>query len=369
MAHRGWYLDGERAGRFAARVTAAEGMLEIALEDADETLRWPLEEIRALGDTAAGQERLVLRLPGQDPRLVLEDAGTVAWARSACPKLTARSRDPAGLRRVLLWSGGAAAVLALLLFAAIPLLSNRMARWIPPAAEARLGAAIRDQAGLFFDAPEGEARWCSDRAGLAALGKMADRLTRGADLPYPLEIAVLNAPAVNAFAAPGGHVVVMRGLLDGAESAEEVAAVLAHELGHVAHRDPARLALRSAGTAAVLGLAAGDVMGAAAIAAAARALSDAHYARDAETAADAYAAERLAAAGVSPAALASFFDRMAAEAGGGSRLAALFASHPALGERSRAAREAAAHSADRPVLSPAEWAALQQVCRRTRARP
>ncbi|WP_236638564.1 SIMPL domain-containing protein [Mangrovicoccus ximenensis] len=47
----------------------------------------------------------------------------------------------------------------------------------------------------------------------------------------------------------------------------------------------------------------------------------------------------------------------------------LFASHPALEERSRAARDAAARAADRPVISPAEWQALQSVCRRTSAMP
>ncbi|WP_172327059.1 M48 family metallopeptidase [Mangrovicoccus sp. HB161399] len=365
---RGYYLDGRRAGRFAARLSVREGMLAIGLEDAGEEVLWPLEEIRALRDNGS-RDRLILRLPGGDARLVAEEAEAIRWALAACPKLGAHVRDPAGTRRMLLWAGGAAAALALIMAVAIPLLANRMAHWIPAEAEAQLGRAIRDQAaGLFSDAPAG-ARWCAGRSGLAALRKMAARLTEGADLPHELRLSVMNADAVNAFAAPGGEVVVMSGLIDAADSAEEVAAVLAHEIGHVAHRDPTRLALRSAGSAAVLGLVVGDVVGAAAVAAASRALLDAHYARGAETAADAFAAERLAAAGVSPAALATFFERLAAESPGSPGVLGLFASHPALESRSRAARGAAERAADRPVLSPREWQALQAVCRRTSATP
>ena len=46
-------------------------------------------------------------------------------------------------------------------------------------------------------------------------------------------ITVLNSPAVNAFALPGGYLYVTRGLLALANDAAEVAAVLSHEMAHV----------------------------------------------------------------------------------------------------------------------------------------
>ena len=46
-------------------------------------------------------------------------------------------------------------------------------------------------------------------------------------------ITVLNSPAVNAFALPGGYLYVTRGLLALANDASEVAAVLSHEMAHV----------------------------------------------------------------------------------------------------------------------------------------
>ena len=51
---------------------------------------------------------------------------------------------------------------------------------------------------------------------------------------------IINSPAVNAFALPGGHVYVTRGLIERTESGTELAAVLAHEIGHVAARHGVR---------------------------------------------------------------------------------------------------------------------------------
>ncbi|MGC9318136.1 MAG: M48 family metalloprotease [Armatimonadota bacterium] len=53
----------------------------------------------------------------------------------------------------------------------------------------------------------------------------------------PYEFKVIETDLVNAFAAPYGHIYVTRGFLDFCESEDEVWMVLAHEVGHVVHRD------------------------------------------------------------------------------------------------------------------------------------
>lgn len=57
------------------------------------------------------------------------------------------------------------------------------------------------------------------------------------NVPYHFRIKVVNEPVINAIAFPGGNVVVFRGLMDSVVKEEELAFVLAHELGHVIHRD------------------------------------------------------------------------------------------------------------------------------------
>ena len=66
---------------------------------------------------------------------------------------------------------------------------------------------------------------------VASLGALIARTVERKDITYTF--TVLNSPIVNAFALPGGYIYITRGLLDLADSEAELAAVLAHELGHV----------------------------------------------------------------------------------------------------------------------------------------
>ncbi len=61
-----------------------------------------------------------------------------------------------------------------------------------------------------------------------------------AELPYDFKIHMVDSPAINAAAFPGGHIVVFKGLLDKMDSENELAFVLSHELGHYANRDHLR---------------------------------------------------------------------------------------------------------------------------------
>lgn len=56
----------------------------------------------------------------------------------------------------------------------------------------------------------------------------------------PYRFYIVDSPGVNAFALPGGHVYVNRGLIERTDNVSELSAVLAHEVGHVAARHGAR---------------------------------------------------------------------------------------------------------------------------------
>ena len=71
--------------------------------------------------------------------------------------------------------------------------------------------------------------------------KLLDRIQiRCAKLPYTFLIQVMRQPTVNALALPGGHIMIFTGLLEKVSSENELAFVLAHEMGHYAHRDHLR---------------------------------------------------------------------------------------------------------------------------------
>jgi predicted Zn-dependent protease len=193
---------------------------------------------------------------------------------------------------------------------------------------------------------------------------MTRRVSAKSDLPYPLRVNVINHSLVNAVTLPGGRILVFRGLIDEADSPEEVAGVLAHEIGHVIHRDPTRGVLRAAGTAGIIGLLLGDIFGATVIAAASDAVLNASHQREAETLADEAAYTMLGDAGLPAKPLATFFDKLREQHGDTAGPLKYLASHPELAGRSERAA-----AADRigdgtfvPVLSDRDWLALQNIC-------
>ena len=147
-------------------------------------------------------------------------------------------------------------------------------------------------------------------------------------------------------------------------SEAELAGVVAHEIGHVISRDPTRHALRSAGSIGVLGLIFGDFAGGAIVLFVTEQLIEAQYSQGAEAEADVFAHDLMQRADLSPAALAVMFERFRTLAGGDAEgFIGHFLSHPRLGDRIAAAREAVPEGFQpRPLLDPGEWRALQGIC-------
>lgn len=137
-----------------------------------------------------------------------------------------------------------------------------------------------------------------------------------------LEVVLIDSPAVNAFAAPGGVVGINLGLLLTAEDVHEYSSVVAHELAHLSQRHFARgieeqreamlPTMASLIAAIAIGMAAGGDAGMAAMSAsqAAAQSSQLRYSRSRETEADRIGMNTLANAGMDPDGMARMFDRM-----------------------------------------------------------
>ena len=111
---------------------------------------------------------------------------------------------------------------------------------------------------------------------------------------------MLSTPVPNAFALPGGKVYLFSGLLAKAENPDEIAGVLAHELGHLRHRDGTRNLIYNGGTSFLIGLLFGDITGSGALIFASRSLVTASYSREAEQNADTFAIDVMHRLGRSP---------------------------------------------------------------------
>ncbi len=143
-----------------------------------------------------------------------------------------------------------------------------------------------------------------------ALDSITGRLLAELDpLPYEVEILVLHSPVVNALNFPGGLIVVYSGLIMELESPEDMAAVLAHELGHVVNRDSIKSIMRQMGVTAffsVFGGRGGQVL-------VQRILHEAaniKYSRSVEQLADDFALELLTSDGIDPAHMGKALENM-----------------------------------------------------------
>ena len=135
------------------------------------------------------------------------------------------------------------------------------------------------------------------------------------DLPLHLELRACGTP--NAFALPDGTVVVTDELLALAEDDDELAAVIAHEIGHVRHRHGLRAVLEHSSVAIIVGVVLGDVGSiSGAVAALPVLYSQAGYSRSHEAEADEFAVTLMRSAGVSPHHFATILRKLEKAAGG-----------------------------------------------------
>ena len=147
---------------------------------------------------------------------------------------------------------------------------------------------------------------------VAALGEMTQRMTAQIpDSPYKFEVTVVKSDVVNAFALPGGYVVVFTGLMKKAESGEEVAGVLSHELNHVLQRHGLERIVKSLGLMTVVAIVFGNQQGLVGMMKQLGVeLFTLKFGREQETEADLTGLQLLQRAKIDPSGMITFFERL-----------------------------------------------------------
>lgn len=170
-----------------------------------------------------------------------------------------------------------------------------------------------------------------------------DAVAKGSSYSNPISLEFRSWTDPNAFAIPGGVVVVTDQMLALMATDDEFSAVMAHEIGHLEKRHGIRSVLQQGGAWLVVSLLVGDTSGLSYIATALPAtLVDSAYSRGFEREADDYAFARLRQMLISPRAFAVLMRKMQAQAeSGGAGALRYFSSHPPTDERIEAAESAA----------------------------
>lgn len=339
------------------RLEIAESSSNAAVPAAAPALdRWPYDTVRRV-DGPDGVLRLTSTTAPPLARLEIRDPGLQAQVLQRCGALD----GPGSFGAVSIWRIAAASLAAGIMIIAMawfgmPLVANRLAAVIPYGWEKPLGDAVNPRVRTVFGAA------CTDTEGVAALHRLVAQLQSVAKLPLTPEPVVLRSRVPNAFALPGGRIYVLSNLIDKATSPDELGGVLAHEMGHVAHRDSLRRLIRNGGTSFLVGLLFGDVTGSGAVLMAGRTVLSASYSRADEARADAFAVTVMHGLGRPTTPLGDLLHRITGN--GTEEVPSLLRDHPLTPDRMAMLKAANAPATGPALLSDSEWLALKDICDR-----
>lgn len=346
------YSDGRTAQSVPAEVRLTERGIEIGLAGAQQALIWPYGALGTATPLAKHATDALItyeHMPGAS--LFVASPRFVDTLKTLAPQITSRAY---GWRSARPWIIAAACVVMLVAAGWAANLSP--ARWaaglIPDNARTAVGEQVmRSMVGSY--------RECTDTAGRAALDRLVARLSEASGTRAKFRVRVVDWGLLNAFAVPGEQIVLTRQIITQAKSPEEVAGVLAHEMGHGLELHPETAIVRIIGLTAVLELITG---GGGTIANVGLGLTQLSYTRVAEREADARALALLEKARISSTGLLDFFKRVGElEKKSGKGDWGIFRTHPESEERAKTVAARAAWPTT-PALSPEDWQALRGIC-------
>lgn len=364
--------DGRTAAAVAVRARLGEAGLEILpAGERRAALVWPYAEL---------QSSVPLKSNAPDVLLSLKPNGsqTLFVANPAfSQELLARASGLSATRQRLLGLRPGIAIVAIVaaLAASVRFLdlhpAQTIARMLPQQTREAMGRSVVAQL-------TGHMKQCDSGPGRIALDRLASRLVKASGNAAPVRVVMIDWALVNAFATPGGQIIMTRGLVQKAGSPDEVAGVLAHEIGHTIELHPEAGLVRAMGLSAAAQLIFAGTAGTATNIG--LLLTQLRYTRVAEREADGHAVRILKQAGISAKGFGDFFERLepkltnpAAKTDDdkkderkvslGSRIFAseILRSHPLTTDRLALVRAQPAY-ASTPALSTEDWQALREMC-------
>ena len=307
----GIYYDGVSAVPHHVTIQVRSTGMQIIARSGSQ-LSWRYQDIRQTQGKYAGEEVRFERGNGICEMLAITDGKILNSLHHIAPDHVTHFHNPARRRQRILMTILAGIVSIPLLWAAfswgIPWISGPITTLIPVAWEEELGQSMTAKL-----APSEEQ--CRDQEIVKSLQTIVATLSRSIESnPYSFTLHIVDNPTVNALAAPGGHIIIFRGLLKNTQSAEEMAGVLAHEMQHILHHHSLRLMVQQASMGVVVGALSGDASGIMTFGLqAAHLLQTLSYTRDVEEQADEEGVLLLLRSGIDPQGMLDFFQTINAK--------------------------------------------------------
>lgn len=329
----GYYLDGQSAERQRVAIRLLPHGLHAEAESGL-TIEWRYMDLQQTQGGYVGEQVRLERIDETPAFLVVPDPGFLTALHNMTPERTAHFSHPAHRTRRVTYTLTLVAALATLgllttlYLWGIPALASLAASRVPVTWEEHLGQTVVQRL-----APQ--ERRCIDPLRVpiieSIMATLAAPLTHQ---PYTFRVLVVNDPSLNAFAAPGGYIIIFRGLLEHTRSAEELAGVLAHEMQHILQRHATRALLQHASTGMLLAAIRGDTGDGMRLSwESARVLGTQQYSRRIEEEADAAGMRMLLNARIDPAGMIALFTLLQEESADLPAFLSYMSTHPSPDER------------------------------------
>ncbi|MBK8969698.1 MAG: M48 family metallopeptidase [Lewinellaceae bacterium] len=236
----------------------------------------------------------------------------------------------------------------------VPFVTERAVKKITPEMEQKIGDSWYQSLASDFQI---------DSARTRQVQQFCDAMHVGG--VYPIRITVVREPVVNAFAVPGGHIVVFDSILGIMDAPEQLAGLLAHEAGHIQLRHSTRAVFRELSNQLFFSIVFGDFGSLSGIVARhGSQLAGLSYSRSLELEADAHGLALLKKAGIPPGGIPALFRKMQATTPSNPDVPNFLSTHPAMAERIGAVEKQIAGMPDAATtVSPALQELWQQIKR------
>jgi predicted Zn-dependent protease len=357
----GDYYDGRTGRQHPVEVFLGPIELQVRLPDGTQ-LDWRYVDLQQTHGHFHG-DPITLEHGGPIPAtLVMRQPEFLGALRRAARQAGQRFEGPLEtqrwLTRLLIGVAGSIVLVVALFQVGLPLVSDSLSRFVPVTWERAMGRQALAQL-----APQ--AIRCTNPTLHTQLNALVDRLTAPLPGRYDYEVIVAEASWFNAFAPPGGYIVVFRPLLQTTASVEELAGVLAHEIQHIEQRHATRAMIRQLSMGAMLSAIAGEVTGLSRIGSqTGQALLALGHSRETEEEADREAVRLLDEAGIGVEGMVRFLERLE-QRRGESHVPEYLSTHPQTASRLLKVKALAMEQRRTPqsVALAQPWKNLTALCR------
>lgn len=307
---QGVFFDGESSKPHSVSVDLKERSIYFDTVGDDSIAKEiAINDIEDIGFSSSGNLQLKF---GDFPfqTLMIEDAEDIAEFKAAYPNAFSPSIYTQVLQgnvfKVVTYSFVVlVGVVAFYMFFVAPFIAEKAVILVPKSAEIILGEKMTEPLFATLDIDTAKSKILTDFFNEV-----------GFQSEYPLELYVVDDPIVNAFAVPGGKIVVYQGILDLFDSWEQLAAVLSHELAHVEMRHSLKQMSRSLSTYLVFSIMTNDASGVSAVIVEnAFMIKDLSNSRSMETEADMIGFEYLEKLSINPVGMVGLFEALQEEEG------------------------------------------------------